>query len=227
MSAIVASFYIPRMNANITKNRVIEAFYNVGQVSRVDFTTINKKPGFGENIDRVVKSAFVHFTSLTQYGYVIKFEIEKNNSFKFYPHDLYSHYWILLHNKNPIQDTLMNNAQIVENCRYLEEKIQKQDQTIHDLQDKVNNLQFVINELLAHLYNREPSSEEENEHEDEDDEIERNGEEPDQKMKHLSINDEDDEIERNIEEELEQRMQNLSYDYDDYAYDYDYDDMSL
>ena len=36
--------------------------YRIGTVTRVDFTPINKQPGFGKEGDIVVKSAFVHFS---------------------------------------------------------------------------------------------------------------------------------------------------------------------
>jgi hypothetical protein len=40
----------------------IMSSYRIGTVERVDFTPINKKPGFGENVDEIVMSAFVHFS---------------------------------------------------------------------------------------------------------------------------------------------------------------------
>ena len=153
MSTIVASFYIPRMNATFTRDMVVGMLYHIGLVSRVDFTTINKRPGFIENIGDDLKSAFVHFISLTEYGYKIKNWIENYESYTFYPDSFQpSMYWILLNNTNPIQDTLMNNAQIVENCRFLEEKVQQQDDAIYELQEQVKGLQDVVFKLVIGLY---------------------------------------------------------------------------
>jgi len=59
----ITSIYIPRMSANVTEDQVIQEFdkFRIGQVRRVDFTPIVKRPGFGVDVDLVVKSAFVHF----------------------------------------------------------------------------------------------------------------------------------------------------------------------
>jgi hypothetical protein len=126
----------------------------MGRVSRIDFTCINKKPGFGENVDDVVKSAFVHFDSLYDNlkttGLLINFK--NNMSYRFHPTAI-DEYWILLKAKNPIPDTLMNNAQIVENCRYLEKKVQDQDETIKKLEEKLEAVHQVVYQLVGGLFN--------------------------------------------------------------------------
>jgi len=45
------SIYIPRMANSTTESHVMEIFhiYKIGDVRRVDFTPLNKKPGFTEN----------------------------------------------------------------------------------------------------------------------------------------------------------------------------------
>ena len=61
--SINTSIYIPRMSIDHDEESI--KYYmminGIGNVSHIDFTPINKKPGFGENVDEVVKSAFVHF----------------------------------------------------------------------------------------------------------------------------------------------------------------------
>ncbi len=57
------SIYIPRMNINHTEfyvKNVFQTIHKFGFVKRIDFTAINKKPGFVENIG-IYKSAFIHF----------------------------------------------------------------------------------------------------------------------------------------------------------------------
>ena len=55
------SIYIPRMDVRHDENYVkivLQNNYKFGVVNRVDFTTINKKPGFSENMTNNFKSAF-------------------------------------------------------------------------------------------------------------------------------------------------------------------------
>ena len=58
------SIYIPRMSTKWNDEGIkrMMTLFLIGTVSHVDFTPINKKPGFGENVDFEVMSAFVHFS---------------------------------------------------------------------------------------------------------------------------------------------------------------------
>ena len=142
---------------SVDHNEESVAYYmmenRIGSVSHVDFTPINKKPGFGENVDQVVKSAFVHFSdpwfcSDKNYhfqsrtfmgnqdfwdtiatGQPYKFQINKYE------------YWLCLKNKNPIQRTMMNIHQVVENGRHLEGLIEAQAKTIQEQVDKIEALE--------------------------------------------------------------------------------------
>jgi len=151
------SIYIPRMLTTFCECVVSEYFEKLmGKVSRVDFTPINKKPGFEENIDgENYKSAFVHFSYLHEDDYkteTILNELENGRSFRLDldgEHD--GTYWLLLKNKNPIPDTLMNNAQIVENCRLLEQKVA-------GLNDQLEGARNVIYQLVGGLFNQETQS---------------------------------------------------------------------
>ena len=61
-------------------------------------------------------------------------------------------YWLLLKSTNPIPDTMMNPAQIVENCRILESKVDAQALTIEKLEEKVDRIHSVVYQLLGGLY---------------------------------------------------------------------------
>ena len=135
MNSII-SIYIPRMSLSINEQNVREEFKKfIGEVFRVDFTSVDKKPGFKENFHSGFKSAFIHLTSIYNNTLVNAILGNLNNelSYKFYP-QCKNEYWILLKAKNPIPETRMNNAQIVENCRYLENKVEIQEETIKYLQ---------------------------------------------------------------------------------------------
>ena len=159
------SIYIPRLQSDVTEDLIKYVFSSthIGEVARVDFTPINKKPGFGENMDNVVKSAFVHFSFFTNISYTdpeFGNKVREGNGYKFYPETLQG-YWLLLPAKNPIQQTMMNNSQIVENGRYLETKLEEQEAklteqalTIQELQKKLDGVQTVVYQLLGGLFNQ-------------------------------------------------------------------------
>jgi hypothetical protein len=147
------------MSTRWTEEAVIEKMnrYGFGNVSRVDFTPINKKPGFGENVDLVVKSAFIHFEFINVY-YTLWEILENNGSYKFQVDT--NEYWILLKNKNPVQRTMMNVHQIVENGRHLEKLINNQAEEISQLSEnlesqknKTQKLEKDLNYLSEYIIN--------------------------------------------------------------------------
>jgi hypothetical protein len=151
-------FYISRVNEFATVSDVIRAFNKIGVVHRVDFTPVNKQPGFKEDLSGKHKSAFVHVTELLTLGKEIRFEIVTTGMYKFYPYlaGHSSEYWVLSKSRNSVQDTMMNNAQIVHNCRYLEEKleakIEEQAATIQALTEKLDGVHIVVQQLLGGLF---------------------------------------------------------------------------
>ena len=173
------SIYIPRIAAYHTEETIMDIMstYKIGKVVYVDFTPVNKKPGFSEYVDDVVKSAFVHFSnpihSHHHYHYMTRI-IPGNETF--WNHLIYSNdpyklqisaheYWLCLKNKNPVQRTMMNISQVVENGRYLEnlvteqaQKIEKQEETIGLLSEKLEGLHQVVSHLLGGLYNHKTQS---------------------------------------------------------------------
>ena len=158
------SIYIPRMSRFWTEERIREIMTDpkigfIGFVSHVDFTPINKKPGFGEDIDKVVMSAFIHFSNLSDYeeDYYSNYLNEKfwsaiinGGSYKLQVSP--SEYWICLKNKNPIQRTLMNIHQVVENGRHVENLVQEQAKKIEELERKLDGVHQVVYQLLGGLY---------------------------------------------------------------------------
>jgi hypothetical protein len=138
--------------------------YQIGTVERVDFTPINKKPGFGENVDEIVMSAFVHFSDpLLGYDNCYNYmsdsylgnndfwdTISANQSYKL--QIARNEYWICLKTKNPVQYTMMNIHQVVENSRHLENLVEEQKNKIQKLEEKMDNMDSVIKQLIGGLF---------------------------------------------------------------------------
>jgi uncharacterized coiled-coil protein SlyX len=129
------------------KNVIENSF--IGRVRRVDFTPIDKKPGFRENCGSDLKSAFIHF----EYHYYNEISVDiidkltSGGSHRLYLNNGTQEYWILLKATNPVKETMMNNHQIVDNCRFLEDKITEQNFTIQ----KMSNLIVVMNENIQKM----------------------------------------------------------------------------
>lgn len=149
------------------------AQHRIGNVIQVDFTPINKKPGFGENVDQVVKSAFVHFSdpwfcSDKFYHFQCRTFMGNTNFWETIaigqPYKLQisqNEYWLCLKNKNPIQRTMMNIHQVVENGRHLEGLIEAQAKTIQEHADKIEALERklegthnVVYQLIGGLFHQ-------------------------------------------------------------------------
>jgi len=160
------SIYIPRMSTlhTVASIKNIMSSYQIGTVERVDFTPINKKPGFGENVDEVVMSAFVHFSdpilgadncyNYTSDRYLGNNDFWDDIAFN-QPYKLQitrNEYWICLKNKNPVQYTMMNIHQVVENSRHLEKLVEEQKNKIQKLEEKMDNMDKVIVQLIGGLF---------------------------------------------------------------------------
>jgi acetolactate synthase regulatory subunit len=145
-----ASIYIPRMSIYHTEESVRHIFdyFMVGNVTHVDFTPINKKPGFGEDVDSVVKSAFIHFSTTTNVGFWDV--IESNQVYRMQV--TRGEYWLCLKNKNPVKRTLMNIHQVVDSGRHLESLVEQQAEKIYSLESQVIRLQTVVTQLIGGLY---------------------------------------------------------------------------
>jgi hypothetical protein len=162
MSSIF-SIYIPRIKNNVTDEYINYVFCQerIGSVVRVDFTSVGQKPGFKEIIDDVMKSAFVYLILYnTPESVSFNNKVGESNGHRVYLNGPEKGYWIVLPNKNPIQFTMMNNSQIVDNCRYLEKqidtqskKLEEQETAIQKLTEKLDGVQAVVYQLIGGLFN--------------------------------------------------------------------------
>jgi hypothetical protein len=139
------------MSVLYTEEEVINVMFNlrIGTVTRVDFVNIGQKPGFKEIIDDNYKAAFVHL-------YLPRDETSKHkhNHNHVYPRnqdilDMIdadepcriqvspNEYWVILRNKNPVPQTMMNIHQVVENGRHLENVILKQNKKLEEQSQKL------------------------------------------------------------------------------------------
>lgn len=119
----------------------------IGRISRIDFAPITKHPGFGKDVDLVVRSAFVHFKDsfVNELTEEIVKKFKNSEAYRFYPEFcpppyFRREYWLLLKAANPIPETTMTNAQIVNNCHLLEVRVEEQAQTIRQLQDALERV---------------------------------------------------------------------------------------
>jgi hypothetical protein len=159
MAFYATSIYIPRMSINHTEDTIRKVMheFRIGTVRHVDFIPINKKPGFVEKFDQVMMSAFVYFSDpwLSSADDMYSFKSEKYmGNIQFWDtiargdvnqlNVSEKEYWLCLKNKKPIQRTLMNIHQVVENGRYLENLVQEQAKKIEELERKMEFMQKII-----------------------------------------------------------------------------------
>jgi hypothetical protein len=152
----MSSIYIPRIGSEITGDMIMNYLDELkNYITRMDFTPIAKTSLFDETIGDYV-SVFIHFdqeVELTGMMQDIRYCMKQGNPYKYYPFSSYE-FWLLLPNKQPIQQTSMNNSQIVENCRLLEKKVLDQSAQIEDLTKKLDGVQNVIYQLIGGVYNQ-------------------------------------------------------------------------
>ena len=161
-SSNIMSIYIPRICVGTCEDyiRMVFNVQEIGYVRRIDFCPIDKKPGFVENTDSPVRSAFVHFHCFnvrSQISADIQATLSRGESYRLNINgiNLTNGYWILLKATNPIKDTMMNNHQIVDNCRHLEKLIENKDNQIEKLTNNYIDLVGVINKQHDKIANLE------------------------------------------------------------------------
>jgi len=131
------SIYIPRVSGKFSQEMMMSVFYQyaLGQVKRIDLVA-------KENSS--LNSAFVHFHFLFESEFaknVIHNLEQENGSYKLQIFEG-GEYWILLKNKNPIEDTVLNIHQLADITKKLEEKMKEQEEQIRLLQELINNSSF-------------------------------------------------------------------------------------
>jgi hypothetical protein len=158
----ITSIYIPRMSVSHNEASIRDIMYQsqIGEVSYIDFTPINKKPGFVEIYEEQYMSAFVHFSKpwlKTNAYFWDTIAADK-------PHKLQvttREYWLCLKNKNPVQRTMMNIHQVVDNGRHLEKLIEEQSNQIREqakkideLEEKIQGTYGVVYQLIGGLFSQ-------------------------------------------------------------------------
>ena len=148
----INSIYIPRISIGRDEKYIMDMMYQfeIGEVSHIDFTTINKKPGFVEIYGEQYMSAFVHFSRpwTTNRDFWDTIAADKPYKIQVSPRE----YWICLKNKNPVQRTMMNIHQVVDSGRHLEKLIEEQAKKIEYLEDKLKSTNAAIYQLLWGLF---------------------------------------------------------------------------
>lgn len=144
------SVYIPKVHFSVDENFMYNKLIQFGQIYRIDFIPVYKKYGFQEDLTSNIKSAFVHFSNIRE---DFEYRIRTEGRITFYT-DIGAEYWIILESKNRIQPTMMNNAQIVDNCRYLENIITEQEKKIQELENKLDALRNVVRQLIGGMFNQ-------------------------------------------------------------------------
>ena len=138
------SIYIPRISAKYNEQILMSLFHEggIGFIKRVDFVEVEGMT--------FMNSAFVHFHYLYDIEktkeIIAQLEAE-NGSFRWYVTE--KEYWILLKNKNPIVDTVLNIHQIADIIKNVEKKSQEQEEKIKQQEEKLAALEAKIDSLLS------------------------------------------------------------------------------
>jgi hypothetical protein len=135
-NSTMTSFYISRLNFHTTEMALVKLFSEFGQVDKVEFILPNTE-------ENNVKSALICISDLTQKGLHAVQCISHGEDYKLYFNN--TEYCSI----SFAQNTSINNA---ENCRYLEEKIESQGNTITELITRLHNTESRIEELENIVY---------------------------------------------------------------------------
>ena len=137
----MTSIYIPFVDSRFNEKDVINTFeyYNICNVSRVDFVEIPEKTN--------VCHAFIHVNNWynSNNASIAFWEITNKGSYKFY----YSQsqmtsnaFWLLLPNKNPIPKTKLNIHQLAVMISEMEKKISEQQSEMDDMKKRIADLEL-------------------------------------------------------------------------------------
>jgi hypothetical protein len=137
----MTSIYIPFVDSRFNERDVITTFdyYNICNVSRVDFVEIPEKTN--------VCHAFVHVNNWynSNNAAVAFWEITNKGSYKFY----YSQsqmtsnaFWLLLPNKNPIPKTKLNIHQLAVMISEMEKKMTEQQAEMDEMRKRIADLEL-------------------------------------------------------------------------------------
>lgn len=137
----ITSIYIPFVDSRLTKRDVINTFgyYNICNVSRVDFVEIPEKTN--------VCHAFIHVNNWynSNSASLAYWEIINKGSYKFYYSQSQSSskaFWLLLPNKNPIPETKLNIHQLAVMISEMEKKIAEQQTEMDNMRKRIADLEL-------------------------------------------------------------------------------------
>ena len=137
----ITSIYIPFVDSRLTKKDVINTFdyYNICNVSRVDFVEIPEKTN--------VCHAFIHVNIWynSNNASLAYWDITNKGSYKFYYSQSQSSskaFWLLLPNKNPIPETKLNIHQLAVMISEMEKKIADQQAEMDNMRKRIADLEL-------------------------------------------------------------------------------------
>ena len=137
----MTSIYIPFVDSRLTEKDVISTFdyYNICNVSRVDFVEIPEKTN--------VCHAFIHVNNWynSNNASIAFWDITNKGSYKFYYSQSQSNsnaFWLLLPNKNPIPKTKLNIHQLAVMISEMEKKIADQQAEMDNMKKRIADLEL-------------------------------------------------------------------------------------
>jgi len=137
----MTSIYIPFVDSRLTEKDVINTFdyYNICNVSRVDFVEIPEKTN--------VCHAFIHVNNWynSNNASIAFWDITNKGSYKFYYSQSQSNsnaFWLLLPNKNPIPKTKLNIHQLAVMISEIEKKIADQQAEMDNMRKRIADLEL-------------------------------------------------------------------------------------
>jgi hypothetical protein len=148
MSSI--SLYIPIISTSYSEEDIKQLFsYHVGKVTRVDFAPAKKRPGQGENVPIIIRSAYVYISCFyrTKLADTIQrnvFGSKRGFRLTVAPRE----YWVLLKNHNPIPSCDQNIHQLADRLRAVESLVISQQSVISSQQLQIDSLKKVYIDQL-------------------------------------------------------------------------------
>lgn len=156
---IITSFYIPRISiAHLNEQFVRQEFeqMGVGLVERIDFFPVAQfdfpdfryvRAGPGSYV-----SAKIHCYLVFPIGNERFFHEIQHKGYRHYLSSGYGYYWIIKKANKTIKTTFLNTTQIVENCRILQQTVDRQSETIVSLREELDTVKDVMSQLISGLF---------------------------------------------------------------------------
>ena len=165
MNEPIMSIYIPRIRQYFTEKNLAQIiqYYYIGVVHSIDFIPLNKKHGFYEDYEGEFKAAFIHVLkdSISEEAMQTFWKnLEENKVHKIPVNN--GDYLLCLKAHNPVKRTTMNIHQVVENGRYLEDLVARQQEELTQMKEyiqrqneELQGLKNVVYQFVGGLYCQE------------------------------------------------------------------------